>query len=141
MVVVGQSGGQAVSGRAAHRPGLTLIEVLLAVALLAMLTTVSVGILRDAGRARTRDEAASSFDDASRQVGKVLLQHSREIWELVPGQRWSPPAVTDPTDALLTFTRMPCEDCPDGWGRLEIEADGLLLSRFHEFKPVEEPKP
>ena len=129
------------SGRATHRPGLTLIEVLLAVALLAMLTTVSVGILRDAGRASTRDETASSFDDASRQVGNVLTQHSRAIWELTPGQRWTPPAETDLSQTQLTFTRMPCEDCPDGWGRLEIEAGELLLSRFHEFKAVEEPRP
>ena len=129
------------SGRTAHRTGLTLIEVLLAVTLLAMLTTVSVGILRDAGRASTRDETASSIDDASRQIGNVLSQHSRAIWELVPGQRWTPPAETDPGEALLTFTRVPCEDCPDGWGRLEIEAGGLLLTRFHEFKPDEEPKP
>jgi len=128
-------------GRAAHRPGLTLIEVLLAVALLAMLTTVSVSILRDAGRASTRDETASSFDDVSRQVSNVLSLHSRAIWELTPGQRWTPPAETDPSETLLTFTRVPCEDCPNGWGRLEIEADGLLLSRFHEFKPIEEPRP
>ncbi len=129
------------SGRAAHRPGLTLIEVLLAVALLAMLMTVSVGILRDAGRASTRGETASSFDDAARQVSNVLTQHSRAIWELLPGQRWTPPAETDPSETLLTFTRVPCEDCPDGWGRLEIDAGGVLLSRFQEFKPVEEPRP
>lgn len=129
------------SGRYAHRTGLTLIEVLLAVALLAMLTTVSVGILRDAGRASTRDETASNFDEASRQVGDVISQHSHAIWELLPGQRWTPPAETDPSETLLTFTRMPCEDCPDKWGRLEIDAGGLLLTRFHEFKPVEELRP
>ena len=132
----------AVSARAAHRQGLTLIEVLLAVALLAILTTVSVGILRDAGRASTRGETANSYDDASRQVGNVLSQHSRAIWELLPGQRWTPPAAETVSDETqLTLTRVPCEDCPEGWGRLEIEAGGLLLTRFHEFKPVEEPRP
>ncbi|RNC81185.1 MAG: prepilin-type N-terminal cleavage/methylation domain-containing protein [Phycisphaera sp.] len=124
-----------------RRRGLTLIEVLLAVTLLAMLTTISVGILRDAGNARARDDTPNRFDETTRQVNLILTKHSRTVWELAPGQRWTPPAESLPVDITISFTREPCDDCPEGWGRIEITADEFSLTRFYEFKPVEEQNP
>lgn len=122
-----------------HRRALTLIEVLLAVVLLAMLTAIATGIIRDAQVAGQRESELPSIDEAAPVIDAALKDHASAIWELREGQAWSPP-LDSGTNGEIRLTRIVCEDCPEGMGRLTCKTGGLSLTRFHSFKPEEYPE-
>lgn len=126
------------SGRAIQARGMSLIEVLLALVLLAALAAMTIGIFRDADAATRQRGPAIDFDDASRLADSVLAEHYAELRKLAVGQTWSAPA--DATAAIhIEAVRAFCEQCPEGWGRLRVTAGAVTLTRFHRVKYAEEP--
>lgn len=113
--------------------GLTLIEVLLAVVLLAALAAVSIGIFRDASAATEEVSQTNSTDELARQAHLLVGEHSEPLGKLAVGQSWRPPP--EATDIAVVVTREPCEDCPEGWARLKIAGEAVSLARFHKIDP------
>jgi len=112
----------------------TLIEVLLAVALLALLAGISVGILRDASAAVKVSSTPNEVGDAARLIDTDIQTHTKELYELTVGQSWTPLLGAVGDQSAIRYTRQPCVDCPDGWGRLSVTVNELSLTRFHRFK-------
>lgn len=121
--------------------GLTLIEVLLAVALLAALAAISVGIIRDARLASNRQNEAFRIDAASWLIDEIADDYARELYELLPSQSWRPPIEFIEEKDRIGFERVPCDDCPDGFGRYIVTADTVSLVRFYKVKPAAEESP
>ena len=121
--------------------GLTLIEVLLAVTLLAALTAISVGIIRDAGFASDRLDKAIKIDEAARLIDDIAAVHTNELYGLQPGQSWRPPFELIAGYDHVRFDRVSCDDCPDGFGRFRVTVDAVSLARFHKVQPAAEGLP
>jgi prepilin-type N-terminal cleavage/methylation domain-containing protein len=113
--------------------GLTLIEVLLAVVLLAALAGASVGIFRDAARAAQRHNPTSEFDAATRLVSTLTDEQGEALGKLAVGASWRPPIDSEATEIIVT--REPCEGCPEGWARLRVTAGEVVLTRFRRVDP------
>lgn len=116
--------------------GLTLIEVLLALVLLAALAAISVGIFRDASAATDPRSHAENVDETASLADGLIKLHGEALGKLSTGQTWRPPAEENLTD--VEVTREPCEGCPDGWARLSITDGTVILSRFYRVDPREQ---
>lgn len=116
--------------------GLTLIEVLLALVLLAALAGVSIGIFRDATTAANQSIHLERIDAVTQLADGLIQEHGETLGKLRTGQIWRPPVDGEFTEVIVT--REPCDDCPEGWARLGISQAGVRLTRFHRVDPREE---
>lgn len=121
--------------------GLTLIEVLLAVVLLASLAAVSVGIIRDAGLTSSMPDETVTLREASRLADDIISAHTNELYGLQIGQLWRPPVELYADHKDISFERRPCDDCPEGFGRFLVMVDETSRVRFHKIKPIAEGSP
>ena len=102
--------------------------------LLAILIGVSVGVLRDTGRARSLPDATGAIADAAVRADQIAAKHPRRLWALSVGESWTPPTEAAADPAEIRFTRMPCASCPESWGRLEVAIEDLSFTRFRKFR-------
>ncbi|MEM8757507.1 MAG: prepilin-type N-terminal cleavage/methylation domain-containing protein [Planctomycetota bacterium] len=105
------------------RRGLTLIEVLLATALVALLAFTVAGVTRDLRTASTSDFDPSVVGEASARIEALRDEMGIpfRVWEIGQSHR--------ETDGII-IERVPCDDCPNGVGRFEFDFDGFVLTRF-----------
>ncbi|MCA9272793.1 MAG: prepilin-type N-terminal cleavage/methylation domain-containing protein [Phycisphaerales bacterium] len=116
-----------------HPRGLTLIEVLLALVLLAALAAISIGIFRDASAAVKESTLTEAIDQLARYTDLLVREHSETLGKLAVGQSWRSPL--DAAGITAVVTREPCEDCPEGWARLSVSGEGVSVTRFHRVDP------
>lgn len=120
-----------------NRRGLTLVEVLFAVALLATLALTTASIAVDVRKAREADVDPPSIDLAAVQIDALPAASIDQLREWEIGR-------SEPVGVGLIISRLPCPDCPDRFGRFEIEvldgrtdrADSLILTRFYTVDPA-----
>lgn len=115
------------------RRGLTLIEVLLAVALLAMLAGVVASAATDLRRASLIEPWQDSFDQLTLVANRSLdhIEMPLHVWPESRSEIVQLPS--GDSEITLEIQRIPCPDCPERIGLFQISAFGQDV---HRFSPV-----
>lgn len=120
-----------------RRRGLTLIEVLMAVVLLALLAGLAAEGLRASLRALRPAETHADIARFGAAVDTIFEKHPKRVSGLAPGDRteletdassgWSEP---------IEVLRLECAECPPGLGHFEVRSAEFAISRFARASPV-----
>ncbi|MEM9167057.1 MAG: prepilin-type N-terminal cleavage/methylation domain-containing protein [Planctomycetota bacterium] len=116
------------------RHGITLIEVILALALLAMLSVAVVGLARDVRAAAEIDPGLASIDQATLSIEDAVGELA------APLHTWETGHIEYTANGTM-ITRRPCPDCPGGLGRFEFLQNAIVLTRFEPVTEEQQTKP
>lgn len=114
-----------------HQRGLTLIEVLMAVVLLAFLAGLTADGLRASLRALQPTESAVDITQLGAAIDTMLERHPTLISDLPIGE--SHMVTPDPDVSWrepILINRRECNDCPSGFSHIEASSAGSTLTRF-----------
>ncbi|MEO1535922.1 MAG: prepilin-type N-terminal cleavage/methylation domain-containing protein [Planctomycetota bacterium] len=118
------------------RRGLTLIEVLLAVALLAMLAGVVASAASNLQRASNTKPWQQDFIELSMLADPLLEQVEMPLRVWPEGRSESVTLAVDEAVFPAHIRRMPCPDCPERIGLFEVEAFEQSVLRFSPIASV-----
>lgn len=110
--------------------GLTLIEVLMAVALLAMLAGVVASAASDLQRAASIEPWQQDFIELSMLADPLLEQVEMPLRVWPEGRSESVTLRMDETVFSADIRRVSCPDCPERIGLFEVDAFDQIVLRF-----------
>ena len=116
--------------------GLTLIEVLMAVALLAMLAGVVASAASDLQRAASIEPWQQDFVELSMLADPMLEQVEMPLRVWREGRSESVTLLVDEAVFSADVRRMPCPDCPEHIGLFEVDAFDQSVLRFSPIAAV-----
>ena len=114
-----------------HQKGLTLIEVLMSVVLLAFLAGLTAEGLRASLRALQPTEDTVDIPLLGAAIDTMLERHPTLVSDLPIGE--SHMVTPDPDVSWhepVLISRCECVDCPSGFSRIEASSAGSTLTRF-----------
>ena len=114
-----------------HHKGLTLIEVLMAVVLLAFLAGLTADGFRASLRALRPADNAVDITQLRAAIDTMLERHPTLVSDLPIGENQ---VMTPDTDVSwqepVLISRRECNDCPSGFSHIEASSAGNTLTRF-----------
>ena len=114
-----------------HQRGLTLIEVLMAVVLLALLAGLTADGLRTSLRALRPVATRVDIALLGASIDTMLERKPTSVSDLPIGQ--SEVVIPDPDVSWqepILLTRRDCADCPSAFSHIEVTSAGSTLTRF-----------